>query len=126
MSKSLIDKLKDILDIKTTEVELTTEVLLEDEVTDETPSTDAPVEEDPTGATLEEVIAIVDDLQVRVTNLEALLVEAKSVTEKLSKVVDVIKNEPSGSPITKTDVTSENKTNSNEDKLKAFGKNLKK
>jgi len=126
MSKSLIDKLKDILDIKTTEVELTTEVLLEDEVTDETPSTDAPVEEDPTGATLEEVIAIVDDLQVRVTNLEALLVEAKSVTEKLSKVVDVIKNEPSGSPITKMDVISENKTNSNEDKLKAFGKNLKK
>lgn len=122
MDKTLIDKLKEILNLDATTSE---EIKLDDTTTDPNAPSDTPTDTTPAGPTLEELTATVEDLQSRVTNLEALVVTANSNTEKLSKVIDIIKNEPTGTPITKTDVSTDTpKVNSKDEILKSFGMNL--
>lgn len=79
---------------------------------------------------LEQSMALVQDLNNRLTLIESMMMESKKSQEQLSSIVEVIKNSPSGEPIQKKE-TSEfslrKKTRENkETKFYDLGKKLKK
>lgn len=119
----VLDKIKEILgmnevvtpevktEVKTDSPEVKTETVLNTDGTDQNPtSTDENKLTDPQ-AQIDELKSKVDDLNSRLTILEGQMMTAQKKEEQLSKIVEVLKDQPSGEPITKKETNYEEKKN---------------
>jgi hypothetical protein len=137
-AKDTLTKIKSILGLepeqKTEETKVETKVELATPTP--TPETETPAEADNEQKQFDDLKATVEDIQARLQKLEGMLMESQTKVEsmskeneKLSAIVEIIKNQPSDEPVKKTETTEDFKENkskskSKEEKYYQLGKTL--
>lgn len=123
MENNVIDKIKEILGLTSPSNEVVVEPTIELDVNPtETAATDpnAPVDTTTPSSDVQTQIdnlsSMCNDLNSRLTILEGMMMKAQKQNEKLSAIVEVISNQPSGEPIQKLETAEEIKMKVNVDK----------